>query len=135
MKVSTFLKPTRMKSKKCKICKTAIIGRADKMFCSVKCKNHYHIKLRQVTKNSSSGLDRHLHRNWSILLEILGKNQKRAKIPRILLEEKKFQFKYLTHFYNSKGKTIHYVYDIAWIAYADDEVLIFRTDFSEAKAA
>lgn len=36
-------------AKKCKICKKNIVGRSDKLFCSTRCKNYYHINLRKVT--------------------------------------------------------------------------------------
>lgn len=102
-----------MAKRKCKICKKPIEGRIDKVFCSVKCKNFYHVSLRHVTKKTAFGIDRHLHRNRSILLEIMGKKETKMKVSRLLLEEKKFHFKYIiTHYHvNSQGKTMHYCYD------------------------
>lgn len=112
---------------KCKICKTNIQGRTDKVFCSLKCKNFYHISLRSVTQKQAYSIDRHLHRNRSILLELLGKTTKKMKVSRILLEEKKFHWKYHTHHHiNSAGKMMHYVYDFGWMEFSDDEVLIVR---------
>lgn len=102
-------------------------GRRDKLFCSVNCKNYYHSNLRSVTVKASKKIDIILHRNRSILLELLGKNGTQKKIKRIDLERKHFKFKYLTHFYKNKhGKTYHYVYDFAWMEFSDDEVLILR---------
>lgn len=113
--------------RKCKICKTILKGRIDQQFCSVKCKNFYHINLRKVTKENALGIDRHLHRNRSILLEIMGKKDVKKKVPRILLEEKKFHFTYITHYLvNSQGKTWHYVYDFAYMTFSDNEILIVR---------
>lgn len=112
---------------KCKICKVAMQGRLDKVFCSLKCKNFYHVNLRSVTAKEAYPLDKHLHRNRSILLEIMGKNEIQKKVPRMLLEDKKFRFKYLTHFHiNFKGKMMHYIYDFGWMAFSDDEILIVR---------
>ena len=112
---------------KCKICKKLIVGRADKMFCSITCKNYYHINLRSATDIQTLEIDRILHRNRSILLEIIGKNGIQKKVARLVLDKKKFQFKYLTHFHvNSKGKTFHYNYDLAWMEFSDDEILIVR---------
>jgi len=112
---------------KCKICKKDLKGRKDKTFCSIECKNFYHTSLRRVTNQATKEIDDILHRNRSILLEIMGKNIKQKKVKRILLEKKKFNFKYLTHFYvNTKGKTYFYVYDFAWMSFSDDEVLIVR---------
>ena len=112
---------------KCKICKTTIVGRKDKIFCSVECKNYYHVSLRRVTLNEVKEIDKILHRNRSILLELMGKNGSQKKIKRLVLVKKKFQFKYLTHFHiNSQGKKYHHVYDFAWMEFSDDEILIVR---------
>ena len=112
---------------KCKICKKTIVGRSDKIFCSVRCKNYYHINLKNVTDIAVFDIDKILHRNRSILLEIMGKNKIQMKVNRRLLETKKFTFKYHTHFHvNSKRKMYHHVYDFAWIEFSDDEILIVR---------
>lgn len=121
------MKSTRNKQKKCKICSNLIVGRKDKLFCSLRCKNYYHINLRKVTNIAALKIDRILHRNRSILLEIMGKNTIQKKVNRIILEQKKFRFNYLTHFHiNSKGKTYHWVYDFAWMSFSDDEIYILR---------
>ncbi len=113
--------------KKCKICSNTILGRRDKLFCSIRCKNYYHTNLRRVTREAAIKIDRILHRNRSILLEIMGKNTSQKKVDRILLEQKRFRFNYLTHFHiNSKGKTFHWIYDFAWMSFSDDEILIVR---------
>ena len=112
---------------KCKICKKELKGRADKIFCSLACKNYYHVNLRRVTNKVAIEIDRILHRNRSILLEILGKNSTQKKVCRLTLSKKKFSFKHLTHFnINSKGKMYHFLYDIAWMEFSDDEILIIR---------
>lgn len=68
-----------------------------------------------------------LHRNRSILLELMGKNSGQKKIPRIELDRKKFNYDYLTGFHvNKQGKTYHHVYDFSWMIFSDSEVLIVR---------
>lgn len=114
-------------SKKCKICKKPLVGRSDKLFCSLGCKNYYHQKLRSATNKEAKEIDGFLKRNRSILLELLGKNKTQIKVYRNLLEQKKFRFKYHTHSHvNSKGKVFCYIYDLAWMDFSDDEVLIIR---------
>ncbi len=111
----------------CKICSAVIVGRNDKIFCSVKCKNYYHINLRKVTAIEVKDIDAILHRNRSILLEILGKWKIQHTTDRVSLEKKNFKFKYHTHLQiNSKGKTYYYVYDFAWMEFSTDEILIVR---------
>ncbi len=116
-----------LENMKCKICKKGIVGRSDKLFCSVRCKNYYHTNLRRVTLKASEGIDGILHRNRSILLEVMGKNLTQKKVPRFILEEKKFRFNYLTHYHvNKNGKMYHWIYDFAWMSFSNDEVLIVR---------
>lgn len=113
---------------KCKMCKKEMVGRSDKIFCGVQCKNHYHQKLRAVTRDQAFALDRILHRNRSILLEVLGKKITKLKVKRMVLVEKGFDWKYHTHYHlNSQGKIMHYVYDFGWMEFSDDYILIVRT--------
>lgn len=116
-----------MTRKHCPICRKTIIGRLDKKFCSAKCRSDYHLRLKKHTTSVTSGIDKILHRNRAILQEIMGKDRQQMKIPMILLERKKFNFNYITKYHiNSKGKTYHYVYDISWMKFSNDEVLLNR---------
>ena len=112
---------------KCKVCSNDVMGRSDKLFCSLKCKNYYHVNLRKVTSLEVKEIDLILHRNRSILLEFLGKNKKQITLERVLLEKKNFSFKYHTHSnINSRGKIYFFVYDFAWMEFSNDKVLIIR---------
>jgi len=112
---------------KCKMCKNTIVGRSDKVFCDIGCKNEYNIKLRQVTSYATRQIDNILHRNRSILLEILGKNKTQIKVPREVLNKKKFNYIYKTHTHvNKQGKQINYLYDHSWMVFSDQEILICR---------
>jgi len=112
---------------KCKICSKQLVGRKDKLFCSIRCKNYYHTNLRRVTFEASLKIDEILHRNRSILLEIMGKNRTQKQVNRLILERKKFRFNYLTHYHiNKAGKTFHWIYDFAWMSFSDDSILVVR---------
>lgn len=116
-----------MNQKLCKICKNKLKGRSDKLFCSSKCKSYYHFKLKEVTKNATFEIDAILHRNRSILLEILGKQKTQLKILRLVLDKKKFNYKYHTHItVNSQQKIFYWLYDLAWMEFSNDEVLLIR---------
>lgn len=109
------------------MCGKVIVGRSDKLFCSAYCKNEYHLKLRRATAKAVVEINRILARNRSILLELLGNNVSQKKIPRIELDRKKFNFKYHTHLTrNSKGKLYFYCYDIAWMEFSDNEILLVK---------
>ena len=66
--------------RKCKMCKKKLSGRIDKIFCSTYCKSDFHFKLRRVNKKATLDIDKILHRNRSILLEILEKNSQQKKL-------------------------------------------------------
>ena len=91
------------------------------------CKNYYHSHLRKASNLAAKQINEYLKRNHGILLELLGKNKTQTKVYRTRLEQKKFRFKYHTHFHiNSKGKMFHYIYDMAWMEFSDDEILVVR---------
>ncbi len=102
-------------------------GRIDKIFCSTACKSEYHMKLRRVTDKATRNIDKILHRNRSILLEIMGKNKTQIKIDRSVLDKKKFQYKYMTGYtLNSRNKHVNYLYDFSWIEFSSGVVIIYR---------
>ena len=116
-----------MNAKKCKVCKMEFAGRSNKIFCSIKCKNFYHKNLRYASAKAAIRINEYLKRNHGILLEVLGKSLIQKKVYRNILEDKKFRFKYHTHTHvNSKGKIMHYMYNLGWMDFSDDEVLIVR---------
>jgi len=118
--------PVNMK-KNCKICKKEFVGRSDKIFCSLGCKNDYNTRLRNTTKNAAKKIDNILHRNRSILLEIMGKHKSQTKINRIILDRKKFNFNYMTGYsINKAGKFYHHIYDFSYMTFSSEEVLIVR---------
>jgi predicted nucleic acid-binding Zn ribbon protein len=116
-----------MPIRKCKMCKAPFEGRSDKIFCSANCKAIYHVKLKKVTNEATDLIDKILHRNRSTLLEIMGKSATSKKIDKKLLDAKKFNWTYITHYHiNKQGKTVHYVFDFSYIVFSDQEVLIKR---------
>ena len=109
------------------MCNVPVTGRSDKIFCSSNCKTEYHYKLRNATAKEIIEINKILARNRSILLEIIGKNLIQKKVPRLILDMKKFNYKYHTHYFkNIQGKTLFYCYDIAWMDFSDNEVLIIK---------
>lgn len=116
----------------CKICSKTLVGRSDKKFCSIKCKNYYHVNLRKVTDKAVESINKKLHRNRAILLEIMGKYKNKMIIDRIVLENKNFRFTYHTHFHiNKEGKMYRYVYDFAWMEFSNNQILITKSKIAD----
>ena len=109
------------------MCRKVVHGRADKVFCSAACKSTYHQKLNKVTTEATSLIDKILHRNRSIHLELMGKTATQKKIPKTLLDSKKFNYSYITGFHiNKQKKTVYNVYDFSYIPFSTQDVLIMR---------
>ena len=113
--------------KACRLCKNTFVGRSDKIFCSVSCKSNYHRRLRATNPPYTQTIDKILHRNRTILLELMGKHARQKKVRSIELDRKKFNFNYITRYtVNKHGKTYHHVYDFAWMRFSNDDILIVR---------
>jgi len=114
--------------KKCKMCKKLVKGRTDKVFCSPSCKSTYHNKLKRVTRDVTTEIDKILHRNRSILLEIMGKREIKKIVPKHLLDEKRFNYSYITGTHvNVQGKRVSQVYDFSYLIFTNQDVLITRS--------
>ena len=111
----------------CRICKSEFTGRYGKVFCSLDCKNEYHVKLRRATNISTRKIDAILHRNRSILLEVMGKNRHQKKFKKVILDKKRFNYSYITGIHiNKQGKTVYHVYDFSYLIFSDQTVLVLR---------
>jgi len=111
----------------CPVCGNPVHGRRDKIFCTVKCKSEYHRMVHEEADSVSKKTDKILHRNYIILFEEMKGYEKQAKVPRINLDRKNFNYNYYTGTYiNSRGKTYYYVYDYGWMPFSDQEILIIK---------
>lgn len=111
----------------CAICRKLFVGREGKKFCSIACKSTYHKRLRKVNNKATILIDKILHRNRSILLEIMGKHKSKIKVPRSALDKKRFNYKYFTsRTVNSQNKEYFHLYDFAYMEFSNEEVLIVR---------
>ena len=115
---------------KCKLCNADFTGRTGKVFCTVSCKTIYHKDLIRKTNFAASNTDKILHRNRSILFEIMEEGKyKQKKVERKILDKKKFNWHYYTHVHkNVKGKLLQIIYDYSWMIFSDQEVLIKKTN-------
>lgn len=120
------------KKRPCRLCKAPVKGRSDKIFCTLACKNEYHLRLRRATAKAVVETDKILHRNRSILLEVMGKNSSQKTVPWSVLDKKKFNRRFVTGIYiNRQDKTYHIVYDFAWMEFSSGKVLIIRRSDAE----
>ncbi|NND32768.1 MAG: DUF2116 family Zn-ribbon domain-containing protein [Saprospiraceae bacterium] len=117
----------------CPICGQKIYGRADKVFCSQRCKSSYHKSRKSQRSTFSYPIDKIIHRNWVILEEIyetIGK--KKFFVTKAELNKAGFHTRYFTTMQkNSKGKIYFYVYNYGWMDFSESDIMIIR--LSKAK--
>jgi len=112
----------------CPICSTQLRGRSDKLFCTTKCKSIYHYQLKKEVFTETARIDRLLHKNYKILSRVIPKEKNQVMISKDFLDQKNFQYQYLTGFKNcGKKKIYHCVYDIAWRKIDDETILLVKT--------
>ncbi len=82
--------------RQCVICNKQLIGRSDKRFCDIKCKNYYHSEVRKSLKTIASETMKVLAKNIIILEGIMGEEKNSCLIDRLALERLGFIFNYVT---------------------------------------
>jgi hypothetical protein len=115
-----------MASTKCKYCNQKITGRIDKVFCSLDCKNKHNYLQRRDTRSATKVIDGFLHRNREILATLIGAGTKYT-VDKAVLDQTGFKYDYHTsHYTNKEGKVYWIVYDLAWMTFSDQKILIVR---------
>ncbi len=112
--------------KECQNCTTPFVGRSDKRFCSIKCKNEQYQLEKKDSRKVTDEVDSYLHRNRAILALLMG-DAKKETFDRLILVRAGFKFDFMTGLYlNKEGKTYHIVCDYAWMTFSDQKILVVR---------
>ena len=102
----------------CLDCGEVIHGRADKKFCNDLCRNNY---------NTVRNINNILKRNRRIMEELNPGGK--TKTTREKMNARGFNFKYLTHKYDTQnGKTYHFCYEYGYLPLDGDEVLLVKRE-------
>lgn len=80
----------------CCVCDKKLIGRSDKVFCDISCKNKYHSDVRKNAKNTITNNINILKKNYNIFCTLLGENCYQIEINKLKLKELKFDFSVIT---------------------------------------
>ena len=100
----------------CQTCGEKIEGRADKLFCSVKCKSAYNYKHKvSVNSNLYTQIDKQLKRNRALLkhYNAAGKSIVRQSV----ILQAGFNPKFFTHYWkNQQGDVYLFCYEFGYLA-------------------
>jgi hypothetical protein len=116
--------------KTCLDCGSVIHGRADKKFCNDLCRNNYNNQLNSDSYNVIRNINNVLKRNRRIMEELNPGGK--TKTTRERMASKGFNFKYLTHKYDTQnGKTYHFCYEYGYLPLDGDELLLVKREEKE----
>lgn len=100
--------------KLCPECGEAIIGRADKKFCSDMCRNAWNNKQKRNVNNNFRNVHGILRKNWQILDEL--NPEDKHTVHKDMLVKRGFNFDYHTNIYTTKtGKVYYFCYELGYL--------------------
>lgn len=110
--------------RQCVICNRPLVGRSDKRFCDIQCKNRYHSEIRKSMKTIRSETLKILTKNYIILAGVMNEGRDACLIDKLALEKLGFHFNYVTEATSRQG-IIHYgVFDLNYRFAHNKRVLI-----------
>jgi len=113
--------------KSCLECKTELVGRSDKKFCSDACRIAYHNRVKLEHQKSIKEINAILKSNFTILGKIIQSGM--PKTAKEMLAKAGFNFTYHTNTYTTgRGNTYYYCYDYGYCFLDDETVLVVKKE-------
>lgn len=123
---------TYLLQRRCLICAAKLVGRSDRIYCGIRCKNKYHSEVRSSTKGIRSETMKTLMKNYQILEGLLGEKGQKVEVSRTQLAREGFQFDHATHV-RQAGKRLRYrIFNREYEFVNTTKVRIFRNDEERA---
>lgn len=113
--------------RQCIVCEKQLLGRRDKVFCDIICKNHYHSEIRRTTRSIASETIRILRRNYVILEGFMTDKAQKFTINKIKLEQEGFKFQYVTHIQTNFGFTTFSIFNMDYFLGKNNQITVRRT--------
>ncbi len=112
----------------CPVCQGAVIGRSDKRYCSVQCKNAHHLAARKINRPMTEEQNRRLLRNLTLLEGIMGNDGKTLRIHKDELIRRGFDPDSVTGLKFRKNGYRLYCYHFSFTISADGILHVIRHD-------
>lgn len=115
-------------SRNCVICNAKLIGRSDKVFCDIKCKNKYHSEVRKSTKTLASETQKIITKNYIILAGVMNEKNDNFIVKKQVLDSLGFNFDFVTRVEGRGGKITFFIYEYRF-EYSKTDLVIVSRDF------
>jgi len=122
---------------KCQECGKKLIGRRDKKFCDVSCRNAYNNNLNIEKAGIVRRINNYLRKNRIILknLKAMYPDKRAANVHRSQMTDRGFRFDYYTNSYTTKqGNTYYFNYEFGFMELEEDRVVIVENIEEKIKA-
>lgn len=117
-----------MEERLCLECELPIRGRTDKRFCDDACRNIYNNRRNGQQNSMTRNINAILRKNRKLLQTKLG-NEKILKLPKDLLVNEGFNFKFHTHvLQTNKGHAYKFVYEYGFLVLENNLILLVKNN-------
>lgn len=99
--------------------------RSHQAFARAENRIRYHNNMANKLRKEKAFVDRPLHRNIKILIEIMGDNNE-ASFHKEFMKGKGFNFTVFTHYENYNGKKIQAIYQFIVFAQSDTQIKVIK---------
>lgn len=105
-------------AKKCPVCSSIVIGRSDKVFCSISCQKAQYYESAKKNNLLYNFIDRQIKINRKVLKHY--NKAGKTSIRKEILVQKGFDPHYFTHYWkNSKGEVYLFCYDYGFLKHKE----------------
>lgn len=121
---SEILKNLQVDKRQCCVCDKPLIGRSDKVFCGIQCKNKYHSDVRRHTKNAASINTALVYKNYQILCILMGTNCSKYVISKKELQKMSFCFEVVSGVTYTPYGIKHELFEFSWYYSKNNQVIV-----------
>ena len=110
----------------CAICNKQLEGRSDKIYCDIKCKNHYHSQKRKEIKTVYEIYGRIAYNNAEILSSLMNETNDSLEISELELQRIGFNFQNVSSWECRNGTYIFKIFNYSWYRKEKNTIIISR---------
>lgn len=109
--------------RQCCVCDNPLIGRSDKVFCGIQCKNKYHSDVRKHTKSATSVNTKILFKNYQILCLLFGKDCTKLSIKKLELQRLGFDFEMVSGVTKTPYGLKYELFEFSWYYSSKNQIV------------
>jgi len=110
----------------CAVCNAQLLGRSDKIYCDIKCKNKYHGQKRNEFRRVYAVYSKIAYNNAEILASLLQENNDRLVISELELSRLGFSFNHVSSWRFKQGTIRYDIFNFSWYYGKHGKIIILK---------